>query len=40
MTGLVNPTALALGPDGHIYVSSRFEGVVYKVDDSGHYETA
>lgn len=40
VTGLVNPTALALGPDGHLYVSSRFEGVVYKVDDSGHYETA
>jgi sugar lactone lactonase YvrE len=40
VTGLVNPTALAVGPDGHLYVSSRFEGVVYKVDDSGHYETA
>ena len=40
VTGLVNPTAMAFGPDGHIYVSSRFEGVVYKVDDSGHYETA
>jgi sugar lactone lactonase YvrE len=40
VTGLVNPTALAVGPDGLIYVSSRFEGVVYKVDNSGHYETA
>lgn len=40
VTGLVNPTALAIGPEGHLYVSSRFEGVVYKVDDSGHYETA
>ena len=40
VTGLVNPTALAFGPDGKLYVSSRFEGVVYKVDDSGHYETA
>ena len=40
VTGLVNATAMALGPDGRLYVSSRFEGVVYRVDDSGHYETA
>ena len=40
VAGLVNPTALAFGPDGQLYVSSRFEGVVYKVDDSGHYEAA
>lgn len=40
VTGLVNPTALAFGPEGHLYVSSRFEGIVYKVDPSGHYETA
>ena len=36
--GLVNPTSLALGPDGHLYVSSRFEGRVYRVLDDGHYE--
>jgi hypothetical protein len=40
VTGLLNPTAMAIGPDGQLYVSSRFEGVVYRVDDSGHYETA
>ena len=40
VTGLVNPTAMAFGPDGRLYVSSRFEGIVYRVDDTGHYETA
>lgn len=28
---LPNPTSLAPGPDGHLYVSSRFEGNVYRV---------
>jgi sugar lactone lactonase YvrE len=36
--GLVNPTAMALGPDGLLYVSSRFEGRVYRVFDDGRYE--
>lgn len=36
--GLVNPTSIALGPDGHLYVSSRFEGRVYRVFDDGRYE--
>jgi len=36
--GLVNPTSMALGPDGHLYVSSRFEGRVYRVFDDGRYE--
>ena len=40
VTGLVNPTAMAFGPDHRLYVSSRFEGIVYRVDDTGHYETA
>jgi sugar lactone lactonase YvrE len=40
VTGLVNPTAMILGPDNHLYVSSRFEGVVYKVDESGQFEAA
>jgi sugar lactone lactonase YvrE len=35
-TGLVNPTSMAFGPDGHLYVSSRFEGMVYRVDRDGH----
>lgn len=36
--GLVNPTSMALGPDGRLYVSSRFEGRVYRVDEDGHYD--
>lgn len=36
--GLVNPTSLAQGPDGRLYVSSRFEGRVYRVHDDGQYE--
>jgi sugar lactone lactonase YvrE len=37
--GLVNPTSMAFGPDGQLYVSSRFEGRVYRVDGNGKYET-
>ena len=36
--GLVNPTSIVLGPDGHLYVSSRFEGRVYRVFNDGQYE--
>lgn len=36
--GLVNPTSMALGTDGHLYVSSRFEGRVYRIFDDGRYE--
>lgn len=36
VTGLVNPTSLAFGPDGHLYASSRFEGTVYRIDEAGH----
>ncbi|HEX7284117.1 MAG TPA: hypothetical protein VF239_18815 [Vicinamibacterales bacterium] len=36
--GLVNPTSMAIGPDGRLYVSSRFEGRVYRVFDDGRYE--
>jgi len=28
---LANPTSIALGPDGDLYVSSRFEGQVYRL---------
>ena len=35
---LVNPTSMAVGPDGHLYVSSRFDGRVYRVFDDGQYE--
>ncbi len=34
-TSLVNPTSMALGPDGDLYVSSRFEGTVYRVKADG-----
>jgi sugar lactone lactonase YvrE len=36
--GLVNPTSMAVGPDGCVYVSSRFEGRVYRLSDDGRYE--
>lgn len=36
---IANPTSLALGPDDAVYVSSRFEGVVYRVTDRGIAET-
>jgi sugar lactone lactonase YvrE len=38
-TGLVNPTSMALGPDGNLYVSSRFEGTVYRVKPDGTAES-
>lgn len=34
-SGIVNATSMALGPDGYLYVSSRFEGAVYRIDESG-----
>ena len=34
-TGLVNPTSMAVGPEGDLYVSSRFEGIVYRVMADG-----
>src|SRR5438477_4238544 len=34
-SGLVNPTSMALGPEGDLYVSSRFEGTVYRVTPDG-----
>ena len=36
--GLVNPTSMVLGPDRLLYVSSRFEGRVYRVFENGRYE--
>jgi hypothetical protein len=35
---LINPTSMVAGPDGHLYVSSRFEGRVYRVFEDGRYE--
>lgn len=34
-SGIVNPTSMAIGPDGILYVSSRFEGTVYRVAADG-----
>jgi sugar lactone lactonase YvrE len=34
--GILNPTSLAFGPDGDLYVSSRHEGTVFRVDMQGH----
>jgi len=34
-SGIVNPTSMAIDPDGQLYVSSRFEGTVYRVEPDG-----
>jgi sugar lactone lactonase YvrE len=34
----VNATSMTFGPDGRLYVSSRFDGTVYRVFDDGRYE--
>jgi len=34
-SGVVNPTSMALDPDGSLYVSSRFEGTVYRIAPDG-----
>jgi hypothetical protein len=38
VSGIVNATSLAIGPDRQLYVSSRFEGAVYRVKDDGSHE--
>jgi sugar lactone lactonase YvrE len=37
-SGIVNPTSMAVDSDGRLYVSSRFEGVVYRVIADGSTE--
>src|SRR5437867_12358007 len=37
-SGIVNPTSMALDPEGRLYVSSRFEGTVYRVAGDGSAE--
>lgn len=32
---ILNPTSLAMDPDGRLYVSSRFEGTVYRLGPNG-----
>jgi sugar lactone lactonase YvrE len=34
-SAVVNPTSMAVDPDGRLYVSSRFEGVVYRLESDG-----
>lgn len=34
-SGIVNATSMAMGPDDCLYVSSRFEGAVYRVESDG-----
>jgi sugar lactone lactonase YvrE len=38
-SGIVNPTSMAIDPEGRLYVSSRFEGTVYRVGPDGSSET-
>src|SRR5438093_721203 len=35
VSGIVNPTSMAIDPKGRLYVSSRFEGTVYRVTEDG-----
>jgi len=38
-SGIVNPTSMAMDPEGRLYVSSRFEGTVYRVAADGSVES-
>src|SRR4030095_7206212 len=38
VSGIVNATSMAIGPDGQLYVSSRFVGAVYRVAREGKRE--
>jgi len=35
---LANPTSMAVGPDGHLYISSRFDGQVHRLLDDDRLE--
>jgi len=37
-SSIVNPTSMAIDPQDHLYVSSRFEGTVYRVAPDGSTE--
>ena len=38
-SGIVNPTSMAVDPSGRLYVSSRFEGIVYRLNADGTVDT-
>jgi sugar lactone lactonase YvrE len=38
VNGIVNATSMQFGHDGRLYVSSRFDGTVYRVFEDGTYE--
>ena len=38
VSGIVNATSMAFGPDDRLYVSSRFDGTVYRVLEDGRTE--
>jgi sugar lactone lactonase YvrE len=38
VTSLVNPTGLAIGPDGDLYVSCRHDGTIHRVSPDGRAE--
>ena len=37
-SGITNATSMVVGPDGDLYVSSRFEGLVYRVRNDGTHD--
>jgi len=39
VSGILNPTGLAFDPDGELYVTSRAEGTVYRIDAGGEVST-
>ena len=39
VTGIINATGLAVGPDGFLYVSSRNDGTIYRVSPEGAVST-
>src|SRR5688500_3720517 len=38
VTGIVNVTSMIFGPDGHLYLSSRFDGTVSRAFEDGRHE--
>jgi DNA-binding beta-propeller fold protein YncE len=38
-SGIVNPTSMAVDPAGRLYISSRFEGTVYRIAQDGSIES-